>query len=227
MRKPAESQPDNQVDREHALLLRTGETIAKALADMFAPTCEVVLHDLKQPAHSIVAIENPLSGRKIGDSTTELGLSRINDPNFPDVLQSYPNQFPDGRPAKSTSIGLRDSAGRCVAAICINMDISLLSSANRVIDQLISTGAASPVKESLRGRSLDEITRLLEEFAARQGAQPRALSADQRRQAIQMLAESGLLRLRGAPSSAADTLGISRTTLYNALNQIERAEAAR
>ncbi|MGO1237973.1 MAG: PAS domain-containing protein, partial [Hafnia alvei] len=50
---------------ENQLLLREGAKIAKALGEMFAPTCEVVLHDLCNPLHSIVAIEQPLSGRKI------------------------------------------------------------------------------------------------------------------------------------------------------------------
>jgi predicted transcriptional regulator YheO len=212
-------------EREHALLLRAGETIVEALAGMFAPTCEVVLHDLTRPAQSIVAIGNPLSGRAVGDSTTELGISRIADPGFPDILQNYPNRFPDGRPAKSTSIGLRDSTGQCVAAICLNMDISLLSSASRVLDELVATGAASPVPETLKARSLTEIVTVLEEFAAKQGAQPRALATDQRRRAVGLLAESGLLQLRGGPATAAATLGISRTTLYNMLNRTQ-AEAS-
>lgn len=73
---------------ENQLLLREGAKIAKALGEMFAPTCEVVLHDLCNPLHSIVAIEQPLSGRKIGDPSTEMGLARIRDPQYPDVVQT-------------------------------------------------------------------------------------------------------------------------------------------
>lgn len=204
---------------EHALLLSAGENLVKALAAMFAPTCEVVLHDLTRPHNSIVAIENPLSGRAVGDSTTELGILRVADAETPDILQNYPNRFPDGRPAKSTSVGLRDSTGRCVVAICINMDISLLSSTNRVLEQLIQTGLDAPTPETLRARSLGEVREALESFAAKQGAQPRALAPDQRREAILMLADTGLLQLRGGPSAAAETLGISRATLYNTLNR--------
>lgn len=209
----------DRLAQEHALLLQAGENIVKALAGMFAPTCEVVLHDLTRPANSIVAIENPLSGRAVGDSTTELGIGRVADPEFPDILQNYPNSFPDGRPAKSTSVGLRDSTGRCVVAICINMDISLLSSTNRVLEQLTATGTAAPIPETLRARSLAEVREALESFAAKQGAQPRALPPEQRREAIKMLVDTGLLQLRGGPAAAAETLGISRATLYNALNR--------
>lgn len=208
-------------EAEKALLLREAAKIAKALAGMFAPTCEVVVHDVTKPANSLVLIENPLSGRKVGDSTTEIGILRAADPDFPDILQNYPNRFPNGRPAKSTSIGLRDSSGRCVAAICINMDVSLLGSAQRVLEQLTATGTDAPVPETLRARSVSEVRAALEAFAAGYAAEPRALGIEQRREAIRMLADSGLLQLRGGATVAADTLGISRATLYNTLNRAE------
>lgn len=207
---------------EHALLLQVGQTLVEALGRMFAPTCEVVLHDLTRPANAIVAIENPISGRKVGDATTEVGLSRIRDRNFPDVLQNYPNKFPDGRPAKSTSVGLRDSSGACVAAICLNMDVGLLGSAQSVLAQMIATDLGLTTGENLRSRTLADVKSSLDSFAAKHGVQPRGLGVDQRRQAINMLAEHGLLQLRGGPGIAAEILGVSRATVYNALSH--RAE---
>ena len=68
---------------------------------MFAPGCEVVLHDLTQPDRAIVAIANNLSNRRIGDAATEMGLERIASPEFPDVVQNYASVFPDGRPARA------------------------------------------------------------------------------------------------------------------------------
>ena len=93
---------------ENELLLRESRKIVEALGKMFAPCCEVVLHDLRKPENSIIAIENPLSGRKIGQAVTEMGLARAKDPLFPDIVQNYSNVFPDGRPVKSTSIGIRN-----------------------------------------------------------------------------------------------------------------------
>ena len=203
---------------ETALLLREGAKIAEALGKMFAPCCEVVLHDLTRPEHSIVAIECALSGRKVGEAATEMGLARIKNPGFPDVVQNYPNTFPDGRPAKSTSIGLRDSSGKYVAAICLNLDISLFSSMQKVLEQFTAAGDDSaPVRETMRARSLEDVRRAVENFAAQNNLQPRSLSLQQRRELIGKLDESGLLQLRGAASMAADVLGISRTSIYNAL----------
>src|SRR5579863_8856988 len=104
---------------DRAWLMREASKIASALGETFAPLCEVVLHDLTDPEHAIVQIENNLSGRSVGDSATELGLARISDPAFPEVIANYANNFADGRPAKSTSVGLKDKNGRFIAAICI------------------------------------------------------------------------------------------------------------
>jgi predicted transcriptional regulator YheO len=49
---------------ENASLLREGRKIVEALGKMFAPFCEVVLHDLSKPDHSVIAIECPLSEQK-------------------------------------------------------------------------------------------------------------------------------------------------------------------
>lgn len=39
------------------------EQIAEGLSKTFSPFCEVVLHDLRDPQHAILAIHNNLSGR--------------------------------------------------------------------------------------------------------------------------------------------------------------------
>ena len=78
---------------DKAWLMREASRITAALGETFAPLCEVVLHDLTVPEHSIVQIENNLSGRSVGDSATEIGLARIADAGFPDIVANYANKF--------------------------------------------------------------------------------------------------------------------------------------
>jgi predicted transcriptional regulator YheO len=203
---------------EKQLLLREAAKIVEALGRTLTPLVEVVLHDLTQPDHSVIAIANNLSGRKVGDGVTELGLARIDDPSFPDVLQNYPNHFPDGRPAKSTSIGLKDSSGRYVAAICLNMDTAMLTAAAANVMQLVETRSPPiAVEESLTPRHVAEVRASLERFAAALNTTPRALTAAQRRQAVSRLADKGLLNLKCALSEVARTLGVARSTVYTYL----------
>jgi predicted transcriptional regulator YheO len=206
--------------RENELLLREAKKIVEALGKMFAPCCEVLLHDLRNPDNSIIAIECPISGRRVGEATTEMGRARIADRNFPEVVQNYPNTFPDGRPAKSTSIGLRNSSGDYVAAICLNLDVSLFTSVQNVLERLTRADSdAAPVRENLKSFSNDELKRAVEAFAADCNLQPRALSPSQRRMLINRLNESGLLQLRNGASQAAELLGITRASVYNALKR--------
>ncbi|QUP56513.1 transcriptional regulator (plasmid) [Ralstonia syzygii] len=203
---------------ENRLLLREGKKIVEALGKTLAPLVEVVLHDLKQPEHAVVAIANNLSGRRVGDAATELGLARMADPGFPEVIQNYANRFPDGRPAKSTSIGLKNSHGEYVAAICLNMDVSLLSAVTAGLGQLMQTDAAAPpVPESLVPHGVEAVRAALERFAAARNTTPMGMTLEQRREAMRELSASGLLNLRRALSEVAQTLGVARSTVYTYL----------
>lgn len=201
---------------ENQLLLRESAKIVEALGKTLQPLVEVVLHDLTQPEHAIVAIANNLSGRKEGDAATEIGLARIKDPKFPEVLQNYPNCFPDGRPAKSTSIGLKNSKGEYVAAICLNLDVSMINAVTASLGQLTQIQEQQiPIRESFTSVNVTAIADALEAFAARLNTTPRALSADQRRNAIRQLTEAGLMDLKNSQRVAAEVLGVARSTIYS------------
>ncbi|WP_410620834.1 transcriptional regulator [Amycolatopsis sp. cmx-8-4] len=202
---------------EDELLLREAEKIAHAVGRMFPGLCEVVLHDLRDPAHGVRAIEGGLSGRAVGDPATELGLARIADPAFPDVLQNYPNRFADGRPAKSTSIGLRNSAGEYVAALCLNFDVSVLGSAAHALTRLTRTDDPAPLTETLRARTADELRALVEDYAADLGHTPRTLPAAGKKDLVRLLKARGFLELKNAVPALTELLGISRASVYNYL----------
>ncbi|MEQ4726081.1 PAS domain-containing protein [Nonomuraea sp. B19D2] len=210
----------NPNDPDEHLLLEA-EKIAVAIGRMFPGLCEVVLHDLRQPEHAIRVIENNLSGRKVGDSATELGLRRIADPNYPSVIQNYPNQFPDGRPVKSTSIGIKNAEGRYVAALCLNLDVSNLSPLTLTLANLVATEIEhrGEALETLRDRTARELRNVIETFAAEQAATPRALSRAAKKDLVRQLHRDGYFDSRSSTETIADLLGISRSTVYNYAKQ--------
>ncbi|MEU0991415.1 PAS domain-containing protein [Streptomyces sp. NPDC005953] len=203
---------------EDELLLREAEKITTAIGRMFPGLCEVVLHDLRDPDHSLRAIENNLSGRTVGEPATELGRARIQDPDFPAVVQNYPNRFPDGRAAKSTSIGIKNSSGAYVAAICLNLDISVFDGVVSGISRLIATDEGErPLHETLRARTVEELHGVAEDFAARRGRSPQALTTADKRELVRTLEAQGFLQVKHAVRTLAGILGVSRATVYNHL----------
>ncbi|MFH9589679.1 transcriptional regulator [Streptomyces luteogriseus] len=206
--------PVAAAEDEH--LLAETEKIAVALGRMFPGLCEVVLHDLRDPAHAIRVIENNLSGRQVGDSATELGLARIKDPDYPSVIQNYANQFPDGRPAKSTSIGIKNTAGEYIAALCLNLDVSTLSPVTLALSNLVATDPENRdvELETLRDRSRRELREVIEAAAAERSTTPRALHKDAKRELVRRLHQDGYFDTRNAAQTIADLLGISRASVY-------------
>jgi predicted transcriptional regulator YheO len=203
---------------EQQNLLDQMRQVADGLGKTLAPFCEVVLHDLTEPKHAILAIHNNLSGRSIGAPATELGLERAANPDFAQVIANYPNTFPDGRLAKSTSIGIKDSQGQYVAALCLNVDLTVFRSLNTMLTQFGNVDAAAEIKETMQPSGADAIRLRIDQFAARLGSTPRALKADERRALMRELREAGLSDVRRAMDIVAAYLNVSRATVYNDAN---------
>lgn len=199
---------------ERQLLLEQLKQIAQGLGETFAPFCEVVVHDLQDPKHAIRAIHNNLSGREVGDPSTEHGLVRIADPAYPQVVANYANQFADGRRAKSTSIGIKDSSGRYVASLCLNIDLTLFRSLQNVLSRFSAVDSDTHINESLDPAGADAIRARIDQFAARFATTPRSLRVHDRRALIRELKEAGFLEVRRAMEIIAQHLGVSRATVY-------------
>lgn len=194
-------------------LLSQLDTIAKGLSETFSPFCEVVVHDLKDPEHAIMSIHNNLSGREAGQTATELGLARIASADFPEIIANYGNQFADGRPVKSTSIGIKDEQGKYVAALCLNVDMTLFRGMQSALARFTET-ESSPVREHLDPGSTEVIRQRIDDFAAKRATTARALKTEDRKMLIQQLRKEGLLNVRKSMDTVAQHLGVSRATAY-------------
>lgn len=212
---------ENQPTEDHALLIRETMRIAEALSHTFAPFCEVVVHDLHDPNHTVVQISNNLSGRKVGDPATEMGLARMADREFPDQVVNYKNTLPDGRTVKSTSIGIKDSQGQYAVALCLNVDISVFERFSGYLQTFtaVSEAVAAPA-ETLSALPFD-LTAFVEQFSYERNKSPRELTPADKEALMAKLRDIGVLKQRGAIDRLADILGSSRGSLYYYLKKTE------
>ena len=118
--------------------------IADAIASLFAPHVEVVLHDAA--SGKIAHIANAFSKRRRGDDSL-IG----DDPTLADanpVSGVYAKSNWNSRRLRSISVRLTGDGGKLLGFLCINHDIEALSAAQEALLQLVSSQApATPPRQ--------------------------------------------------------------------------------
>src|SRR5574337_1625847 len=123
-----------ETDAQKDKLLQDYKDIVNGIGQTFAGTpIEIVLHDTRNPLKSIVAVQNPISGRRLGDTNTNFGIQLIKNYSLTEgraggqPFISYGLSLKDGRSIKSTTIPIFNDTYVLIAFICINIDISKMN----------------------------------------------------------------------------------------------------
>jgi len=207
--------------------LRSYFAVAQGLAEMFGPECEVVLHDLTQMPHSIVAIENGhITGRHEGDAPTDQMLRSLrNADDTPDVRLYLSST--DGRILKSLAITLRDADDRPIGVLGVNLDVSELVRAQRALAGLATVGgpdgAGLPETEELFGGDIrDVLAGMINAILSDMGKTPATMSRDEKMEVVARLEERGAFLVKRSAEQVAEALDLSRFTIFSYLKEIRR-----
>lgn len=202
--------------------------VIEGIAATFGRSCEVVLHDYRDQHQSVVAVAGAVTGRKIGDSMSEIGLRTLGASDEAANEIGYLTRAHDGRTLKCTTLPLRDADGTLIGALCINIDLSAIQRATGVLSDLLGLAAPTPTAPETTtdfSGDLDSVVNSVVAAAERAHALPApALGRDKRRAIVSTLREAGVFALRGAPARVAARLGISRTALYNDLADLKKED---
>lgn len=196
--------------------------VVEGIAATFGRSCEVVLHDYRDPERSVVAVAGAVTGRGAGDAMSGIGLRVLAAGAEARNEVGYLTRTRDGRVLKCTTLPLRDVDGTVIGALCVNIDLSAINRAAGVLSDLLGLSAPppadAPVPTTDFSGDLDQVVDSLVERAERTHAMPvAALGREQRLALVRALHEAGVFALRGAPARIARRLGISRAGLYNDL----------
>ncbi|RIV26175.1 transcriptional regulator [Alicyclobacillaceae bacterium I2511] len=193
--------------------------LVKALAAALGNNCEVVLHDLYDIEHSIVAIENGhITGRKIGDSSTNLGLEALRKKAQESDIYNYMSRTKDGKTLRSSSIYIRNDEGLAIGSICINYNITDFLMAANVINEFTKTG--ENVEESYVSDISDIIEQMLDEAVKIVGKPVAYMQKEDKLKAIEFLDEKGFFTVKRAMERVAQFFDVSKFTIYNYLDEI-------
>ncbi|MFI5237942.1 MAG: PAS domain-containing protein, partial [Ignavibacteriales bacterium] len=87
---------------------------------------EILLHNLVNPSKSIVALENPVTGRNVGDGTTVLVLD-LKKRKFMNQDKLNYEIILGSRKFKCTTIPIFRKDYGLIGAVCINIDVNYIS----------------------------------------------------------------------------------------------------
>ena len=207
---------EHQLPQVFALLAR----IAKAVVATVGVQCEIVIHDLRTPEHSVVAISGNLTGRDVGAPVPDPELLPENVDRFSDDDLCYKTRTPLGKQLLSSTVWVRDESGHIVGALCINMDFSDIQRAKDILNRVMAHSEIINKREEIEtfATSPDEFVLIaLRDAVAELGKLPHQLGRQDKIQLIQKLDRAGVFSFRQAVDIVGQELGVSRSSMYNYL----------
>jgi len=199
--------------------VKAGEIIA----EMFAPYLEVVIHDLQAPDHSIIAIfNNHVTGRKIGDGTSDIGYKKLAD-KLPDKIVNYNNQSPSGADLKSSSLTIRNRNDEIIGSMGLNYDLSSFANIKEFFEMFTKTIVLDdlPDREQFFMWSVkDEIQQALNKYIAYLELQGKVLTRKDKLNVVAYMKKEGHINKKGAISILSKLLAITRPTLYKYIKEV-------
>ena len=201
------------------------KNIAKGVAAQFGANCEVVIHEISPNSaeHSILAIENGhVTGRKVGDGSSQVVLEQIGktiDTETAEDRHSYLTKTPGGKLLKSSTVYIRDEQGKVAALFCINFDVTSLTVASNVLQELAAPQDLQSAPERISPNVNDVLDDLIEHSVRLIGKPVELMTKEDKMRAIRFLSERGALLITKSRDKIAKHFGISKYTLYSYLDQ--------
>lgn len=217
------------------ILLEQYKTLVEFLGHALGSDYEVVLHDLSDGNNAIVAIVNGhISGRSLGAPLTALALRFLADKEYEqhDYKVGYRGISPKNGYLRSSTMFIKDEAGRVIGMLCVNFDPSRgLQAANEVLAMcgLPPVSAAPQAGEEDGPQSAeifvsnipDVVQGAIEEVTGRPGMPSSRLTMEEKIRIVEALQQAGLFHLKGAVSEVAAQLGSSEATIYRYLSKLK------
>nr|WP_298171547.1 transcriptional regulator [uncultured Pseudomonas sp.] len=202
----------------HDPALDNFRAIADAIATLFFPHAEVVLHDLR--TQKIDYIANNISKREIGDDAALEGM-RSEDVDERNI-GPYEKLNWDGQKIRSVSTVLRDGHGVPVAVLCINLNISLFESAKQALDLFLAPVRLISQPDALfRDDWQERINTFLHNWLRQRQLGLNLLTREHKRELVEALHAEGAFKGKSAANYVANVLNMGRATVYKHLKEIK------
>lgn len=191
--------------------------LCDAIAKLFYPNVEVVMHDLE--AKKLVHIVNAFSKRRVGDAM----LSELKDLNNikEDWVGPYDKVGSDGKRLKAVSIIVRDSDEKPIGMICINYNIEPIETLFESLKGFLHVTPSETKPPVLFSQSWREHTdETIEKYLSSKNIALSGLSSDDKKELVIFLENEGIFAIRNVVGYICSVLNISKATIYNWLKAV-------
>jgi D-arginine utilization repressor len=178
----------------------------EAIVALFHPHVEAVVHDIE--ADTVVAVWNPVSGRRPGDPS-------LLEPELITAGAMYgPYAKVDVRGRAWTSVSVPLASAK--ALLCLNFDRTAIDTAAAALTAFAA--AVEPRPPALFERDWrEEISLLVDGWCRAERLPRRGMTPAQRRELVAHLDGKGVFGVRHSATHVAAALGVSRATVYGLL----------
>lgn len=207
------------------------QQLLSLLEHHLGPNSEIVLHDLTPPYDStIIDIRNGhITGRKVGDCMTNLGLEVMRGTTENGDYYNYITYTKPSNTLRSSTMHIRDGNGDVVGAICINTDITETIKMEEYLKNYNSCGlkpeSSLDNNEVFPDNIQDLLEHLISEATSASGKPIEKLTRADKLKFLDFLDKKGAFLISKSGDRVCEYLHISKFTLYKYL-EIVRGEMA-
>ncbi|KAF7964188.1 hypothetical protein AWV80_41150 [Cupriavidus sp. UYMU48A] len=211
------------------LILQSYCTLLDGFASYFGGGYEFVLHSMESLDHSVIKIVNGHhTGRKIGAPVTDLALSMLArlEAQGGATYVTYGNRTKRGEPLHSSTIAIKGEKGRTIGLLCINFYLN--TPLNQIFSDLFKTTLESNgnVKENFAANVEETVSEAVQAARRRVEAQDGRNALIENKKIVEDLYCQGIFKLKGAVQTVAESLGISKNTVYLHLRALDADHAS-
>jgi predicted transcriptional regulator YheO len=215
---------EKDLEEVFALLARIGNAVAATAG----PHTEVVVHDLRDPEHTVVAISGNLTRRHIGSPAPDPEFLPGNLNQFKEDLLIYRTANSLGEPLVSSTVWVRDNHDNIVGALCINVDFNGLRQARELLERMLipelSLNGDVPL-QTFASSPEDFVSVALRQALLDVGKEKYQLDKHDKLLVIDRLRDAGVFELRRASELVAEELGVSRASVYAYLKRVRESKS--
>lgn len=206
--------------------------VLEGLAGVVGPNTEVILHDMRIPERSTVALVNGhVTKRQLGDPII---AAPVDDKGFALVLNKqaptagmtvavshYRSHTKDGRDLSSATVLLRNAEGRPFASVCANTDLTDYELIFAGLRNLLQPRElVNSAKEADRPTIDELMEEIVNEAVQRVGVPVVTMDKSEKLKIILDVSARGLFLIKGSVERTARLLGVTRYTIYNYLEEL-------